>query len=141
MIRISKLTDYAVVVMAEMARNHGTLLSAASLAERTGVPEPTVSKVLKILSKSGLIASTRGVSGGYILETDASGIAVTDIITAMEGPISLTACVSGSEDSCALESMCGVRGRWSPVNDAIKNALSPITLADMLNKKLSEKRV
>ena len=135
MIKLSKLTDYAVVVLAEMARNPQSLLSATVLAERTGVPEPTVSKVLKTLARHELISSTRGVSGGYSLSAKAEDISVTAIITAMEGPISLTACVSGSEDSCALLNMCGVNGRWSAVNDAIKSALAPITLADMVTRK------
>ncbi len=131
MIRLSKLTDYAVVILAAMAREPGTLFSAARVAQVTGVPEPTSSKVLKLLVKSQIVTSVRGVSGGYRLERAAADLPVAAIIAAMEGPISLTSCVSGSRESCALESKCAVHGRWTPVNAAIRGALEGVTLADM----------
>lgn len=131
MIKLSRLTDYAVVVLAEMARAKGELLAASTLSAKTGIPEPTVSKVLKTLSRNGLIASVRGVAGGYRLERAAGDIPVSLIIAAMEGPISLTSCVSGSHESCALEGKCSMNGRWNPVNAAINAALDKVTLADM----------
>src|SRR3982751_1217307 len=100
MLKLGKLTDYAVVVLAEMAGSNGALLAAATLAERTELPEPTVSKILKTLAAAGLVASVRGASGGYRLERDAATIPVTDIINAMEGPVALTACAEGSHDTC-----------------------------------------
>ena len=137
MIKLSRLTDYAVVVLAEMSRTPGVLASASALAAKTGIPEPTVSKVLKTLSRNGLIASVRGVAGGYRLDRDAGDIPVSLIIAAMEGPISLTSCVSGSLDSCALEGKCSMRGRWNPVNAAINAALNEVTLAHMLDPSFS----
>lgn len=131
MIKLSRLTDYAVVVLAEMARTDGELSAASTLAAKTGIPEPTVSKVLKTLSRNGLITSVRGVSGGYRLERAAGEIPVSLIIAAMEGPISLTSCVSGSHESCAFEGKCSMHGRWNPVNAAIRGALDKVTLADM----------
>lgn len=131
MFRLSKLTDYAVVVLAEMARQPGALLSASTLSERTGLPEPTVAKILKLLTKQELIISVRGVAGGYKLEKPSKDLSVTDIIAAMEGPIALTACVETSHDSCALEGVCALNGRWSQVNNAIQAALNNVTLADM----------
>lgn len=136
MIKLSRLTDYAVVVLAEMSRTPGALAAASMLAAKTGIPEPTVSKVLKTLSRNGLIASVRGVAGGYRLDRDAAEIPVSLIITAMEGPISLTSCVSGSHDICALEGTCSMKGRWNPVNAAINAALSEVTLAHMLAPSL-----
>lgn len=132
MIKLSRLTDYAVVILAEMAREKGGVLSAAGLSVRTKLPEPTVSKILKLLAKGGLITSVRGINGGYILEQTDGTLKVTDIIEAMEGPIALTACVSGSHDDCALERMCAMNGRWNKVNVAIRTALSDVTLADMV---------
>ncbi len=132
MIKLSRLTDYAVVVLAEMARANGELSAASILATKTGIPEPTVSKVLKTLSRNGLISSVRGVSGGYRLERAAGDIPVSLIIAAMEGPISLTSCVSGSHESCALEGKCSMHGRWNPVNAAINAALKEVTLAHMM---------
>ncbi len=133
MIKLSRLTDYAVVVLAEMARANGELSAASTLATKTGIPEPTVSKVLKTLSRNGLITSVRGVAGGYRLERAAGDIPVSLIIAAMEGPISLTSCVSGSHESCALEGKCSMHGRWNAVNVAINTALDAVTLADMLH--------
>lgn len=134
MIKLSKLTDYAVVVLAEMARDQGALLSASVLAARTGVGEPTVSKILKLLAKNNVLVSARGVSGGYRLDKAASELPVTAIIAAMEGPIALTACVEDSDDSCALSGVCAMNGRWNPVNRALQSALSGVTLADMTGR-------
>lgn len=131
MIKLSRLTDYAVVILAEMARMKGELVAASLLSVKTGIPEPTVSKVLKTLSRNGLISSVRGVSGGYRLDRPAQEISVSLIIAAMEGPISLTSCVTGSHESCALEGKCSMNGRWNPVNAAIQGALDKVTLADM----------
>lgn len=141
MIKLSRLTDYAVVVLAEMSRGKGELMAASSLSAKTGIPEPTVSKVLKTLGRNGLITSVRGVSGGYRLERAAGDIPVSLIIAAMEGPISLTSCVSGSTEACALEGKCSMHGRWNPVNAAINAALDAVTLADMVHYNNSHPRV
>lgn len=142
MIRLSKLTDYAVVVLAKMACSHGVLLSASSLADVTGLAEPTVSKVLKQLAKAGLVTSVRGVMGGYRLDRDAAAVKVTEIIEAMEGRLSLTACVEGSGENCVLETVCSLQGRWNKVNKALADALAPLTLADMMPSRpvMMEKR-
>lgn len=131
MIKLSKLTDYAVVVLAQMAQDKGALLSASALSERAGLPEPTVSKILKLLGKAGIIESARGVSGGYRLDKSAKNVPVTAIIGAIDGPIALTACVEDSHESCALQGVCAMNGRWNPVNKALRAALDNVTLADM----------
>lgn len=132
MIKLGRLTDYAVVVLAEMAGSQGALLAASSLSARTGLPEPTVAKILKLLARSGLIDSVRGASGGYVLNRSPDDIPVTEVITAMEGPIALTACADGNHESCSLSSLCGVHGRWGAVNVAINAALQSVTLAQMV---------
>ena len=134
MIKLSRLTDYAVVIMAEMAKNKSVRMSASALSVCTALPEATVAKVLKILTKDGLINSTRGVNGGYMLVIMPDDLNVRTIIEAMEGPITLASCVKGSQENCALEGMCGVNGRWTPVNAAIKAALAQVTLTDMLGR-------
>ncbi len=141
MIKLSRLTDYAVVVLAQMANAKGELMAASSLSLKTGIPEPTVSKVLKTLSRNGLIASVRGVAGGYRLDRAAGDIPVSLIIAAMEGPISLTSCVSGSNEACALEGKCSMHGRWNPVNAAINAALDAVTLENMIIHHNSHPRV
>ena len=130
MLRLSKLTDYAVVVLVRLSGGDGVQTSPG-IAAATGIPEPTVAKVLKALAGSGLVASQRGARGGYRLMRSLAAIPIADVITAIDGPIALTACVDGGSGNCEAERICPVRGRWDPVNEAIQQALSAITLADM----------
>ena len=132
MIKLSKLTDYAVAILAQLSRTDGgKVASCAYLSEMTGVPEPTVAKVLKILTKTNLVGSARGIKGGYKLDRPASDIKVADIIVAMDGPIAVTACVEGGTHDCAMEAKCPVRGNWDRVNRAVRAALEAVTLADL----------
>ncbi len=130
MFRLSKLTDYAVVVLVRLAAVPGVQTSPG-VSAATGVPEPTVAKVLKALAASGLVVSQRGARGGYRLVRPLSAIAVADVIVAIDGPIAMTACVEGSPVPCDAPCSCAVRGRWDAVNDAVREALTAITLADM----------
>ena len=130
MLRLSKLTDYAVVVLVRLAREDEVQTSPA-IAARTGIPEPTVAKVLKTLAVGGLVGSRRGPHGGYLLARPLENISIAEVIGAIDGPIALTACVEGSGLGCDAEHLCPVRGRWDPVNQAIYRALSSISLADM----------
>ncbi len=131
MFRLNRLTDYAVVVMAQMALRDKATLTAGEIARDTGVPLPTVAKVLNALARDGLIVSQRGATGGYGLSRPAGEIAVADIIQAIEGPIALTACVDGSTNHCDVQDLCPMRGGWDKVNRAIRGALDSVTLADM----------
>ena len=135
MLRLSKLTDYAVVVLVRLCegdRGGGECVQTSpGISAITGVPEPTVAKVLKALSVAGLVSSQRGARGGYRLVKPLHGISVTDVIIAIDGPIALTACVDGSSGDCELQHVCAVKGRWDLVNAAVYQSLSAITLADM----------
>jgi FeS assembly SUF system regulator len=128
MFKLSKLTDYAVVVLVRLAREDGVRTSPG-LAAATFIPEPTVAKVLKALAGKGLVLSQRGAHGGYRLSRPLEAIPVADVIAAIDGPIALTACVEGG--ACESERLCPMHGRWDPVNEAIEAALHSITLADM----------
>ncbi|MSP02497.1 MAG: SUF system Fe-S cluster assembly regulator [Acetobacteraceae bacterium] len=130
MLRLSKLTDYAVVVLVRLDAGL-ELQTSPGIAAAIGVPEPTVAKVLKSLSAGGLVTSLRGARGGYRLARALEDIPVGEVIAAMDGPIALAACVDGSATECESLALCPVRGRWDPVNDAIQRALSAISLADM----------
>ena len=131
MLRVSKLTDYATVVMTCLAAGEG-VMSAQALAERSRLELPTVSKLLKQLAQAGLVASTRGINGGYRLARAAERITIADIVTAMEGPIGMTEC-SAQAGLCGHEPHCGVRVNWQRINQAIAGALANVTLADMLH--------
>ena len=130
MLRVSKLTDYATVVMTCLAGGDG-VLSAQALAERARLEAPTVSKLLKQLAQAGLVLSTRGINGGYRLARAAERISVADIVAAIEGPIGMTEC-SAHAGACGHEPHCGVRVNWQRINRAISTALESVTLAEML---------
>jgi FeS assembly SUF system regulator len=132
MLRLSKLTDYAVVVLVRLSGMDGVQTSPG-IAAATGIPEPTVAKVLKALAAGDLVSSQRGAKGGYRLNRHLAAIPIADVIAAIDGPIALTACVDGSASECEAQGLCPMRGRWDPVNEAIHKALSGITLADMQN--------
>lgn len=133
MFRLSKLTDYAVVVLVRLAQDD-RLQTSPGIAAATGVPEPTVAKVLKALAGAGLVRSTRGARGGYELGMEARQITVAAVIEAIDGPIALTACVDGG--GCESTGLCPMHRVWDPVNDAIRTALGAITLASMAQNAL-----
>jgi FeS assembly SUF system regulator len=130
MLRLSKLTDYAVVVLVQLA-DGDAVQTAPCLARSTGIPEPTVAKVLKTLAASRLVASQRGARGGYRLTRPLHDMPIADVITAIDGPIAVAGCIEGVVSSCEAAGLCPVHGRWDRVNDAIHQALLQITLADM----------
>jgi len=130
MLKLSRLTDYAVVALVRLSAAEGVATSPG-IAAAIGIPEPTIAKVLKALAGQGLVISSRGARGGYRLGKPLSEIAVAEVIMAVDGPIALTSCVDGASGGCESQSLCPVAGRWDPVNDAIRAALTGITLADM----------
>lgn len=134
MIKLSKLSDYAIVVLSRLSGAAGEVVTVAQMTAYTGIPEPTVSKVLKLLARAGIIESTRGVNGGYALKRPASAITVTELITALEGPIALTTCIETVEGSsgCMIDALCPLRGGWKKVNEALTKALDEVSLDDLL---------
>jgi FeS assembly SUF system regulator len=131
MIKLSRMADYGVLLMTELARTRDSLSTAPGMAANTGLPVPTVSKVLKLLAQDGLLESQRGIKGGYALARDAELITVADIIGAVEGPIALTDCVGDDGALCEIEALCPTRTNWSRINEAMISALGAVTLAEM----------
>ena len=118
------------MVMVELNASQGEVLSAHALADSSHLELPTVSKVLKLLVKTGLVDSYRGANGGYSLERKASDISVAEIIAAIEGPIAMTEC-SVEEGLCAQESICSLRGNWQRISVAVAKAMEGVSLAEM----------
>lgn len=133
MLRISRIADYGVVLATRLAMLlPEDMRSVPELARETGVPQPTVSKILKQLGRAGILESTRGARGGYRLARRPEHVTVADVIAALEGPIGMTECGHGDHHGdCELSSRCGVRGNWQRINEAIAEALAAITLAEM----------
>lgn len=130
MLRVTKLTDYATLVMTVLAAAPDAVLSAAELAERAGIELPTAAKVLKPLAQAGLVEGFRGANGGYRLARDPHEVSLADIVEAMEGPLAMTEC-SIHEGQCGIEDSCGVRGNWQRVNTVIAQALREVSLHAM----------
>lgn len=129
MLRISKLTDYAILIMVELTRD-GAMLSSQAVAERVGVEVPTASKVLKLLAGADLLESFRGAGGGYRARRPGEDISVAEIIAAIEGPIAMTEC-SIEQGLCSQEESCGLRGNWQRISLAVADALRQVSLAEM----------
>jgi len=130
--RLSHLADYAVVLMSAAARHcGGTRVNASTLSMETGVPLPTAQKLVSMLTRAGLMASTRGTGGGIRLARPAAAISLADIIEAIEGPIAMTMCVDDTRHDCALEGSCRVLPHWGMVNGAVRGALAGVSLASL----------
>lgn len=132
MIRMARLTDYAIVLLTHIARgSQASMRNARDLAAESRLPLPTVSKVLKILAREGLLVAHRGAKGGFTLARRAEEITVADIIGALEGPIALTECSDHSNGPCVLEARCPVGSNWRRINRVVRDALGGITLLEM----------
>ncbi len=132
MLRVTKLADYGIVLMTQFASyRESQTHNARDLAAEVRLPLPMVSKILKVLAREGLLVSHRGTRGGYSLARAADGITVADIIRALEGPIAVTECTDKVNGDCDLERVCPVRSNWHRINEAIREALEKITLAQM----------
>ena len=132
MLRVSKLADYATVVMVHMARHQTELLNAKDIAVATHLGQATVSKLLKILAKSGFLDSQQGAKGGYSLAGSPEDISIADIIRAVEGPSGLTAC-SHDHSDCSIEGVCEISHHWQVISDAIHQALQAVSLKALIN--------
>jgi FeS assembly SUF system regulator len=130
MVRISRLTDYATVILAALAGDPTRVQNATTLAEQTRIAAPTVSKLLKQLQRAGLVTSTRGQHGGYQLSRPARDISAAAILDALEGPVALTDCAAG-QGQCEIEEMCRVGRVWQRLNAAIRRSLSEVSLAQL----------
>lgn len=130
MLKISKLADYATVVMTYFAQENSRMHNAASVAFGTKVSAPTVKKLLKLLANAGLLVSQRGTRGGYALSRDPSQISLLHVIAAVEKPTGLTEC-SHEHHQCGLQSTCGIQSHWRVINQIIQNLLASVTVADL----------
>jgi FeS assembly SUF system regulator len=140
MIRITKQTDYGIVLLTQMATQPERQYNAPDLAADAHLPLPMVSKILKLLTREGVLVSHRGVKGGYSLARHPQAVSMAEIIAALEGPIAITECVDEGGD-CIHEQLCPVRSNWHRINDALHTALSGITLAEMVHPLVSPKLV
>ncbi|MDQ5911052.1 MAG: hypothetical protein QG599_3149 [Pseudomonadota bacterium] len=132
MIRITREADYGILLMTGLAQTEGQPRSAAALAQQRRLPLPMVSKILKALTRAGLLNSQRGAQGGYHLARPAMDISAADIISALEGPLAITECsADDAHEGCIRQEHCDVSGHWPRINQAIHTALQSISLVEM----------
>ena len=132
MFRLSKTTDYGIVLLAGLARDPSAEpRNARELAQITDLPVPMVSKILKALAREGLLVSQRGSKGGYRLAREPEELTVSEMIRVLEGPVALTECAIGPE-LCEHETMCAVREPWQLISRVVEKALAGVTLADLV---------
>lgn len=131
MLRIGKLTDYAMLILTELAKTPDLHLSATLLSELVHIPAPTVSKILKMLSEAELVTSIRGVDGGYRLARAAQSISLAQVLAAMEGELAMTECCELNH-SCVVTSVCALQHNWKKINKFVYVLLSKISIIDML---------
>jgi FeS assembly SUF system regulator len=142
MFKINKLTDYGVVILRYLAGNGKSAmpLSARDIAQLSGLPLPTVSKILKLMAKHRLVMAKRGAFGGYELLVSLCSISILRLVEIFEGPPARTACMTGGLNTCQIETSCPERGRWQLVHEKVAEVLDQITLSEiMANKELSPK--
>jgi FeS assembly SUF system regulator len=130
-IRLSRLADYGVVLACQMAVKAEGCHNAFDLAAATGLPAPTVSKLLAALARAGVLASQRGAKGGYRLARAPEAITAADIVSAVDGPIALTVCIEHGAGACDVESLCPTRSGWRRINDAVRDAMKSVSLAEL----------
>ena len=133
MLRLNRMTDYAILVLGVLHSRRNNLLSSGQVAEAAQLSQATAAKVIKALVAAGLVQTQRGIRGGCQLSRPVSLISIAEVVEAIEGPIALTACVDGAEEPCSVQKGCFMGGNWNRVNSALREALLSVSLADLFN--------
>ena len=132
MLRITKMTDYAVLILANLALHDNKLLTAKEIASETHISLPTTQKILKKLSRKNLVISKQGVSGGYSLDPETKKLSVATLLEKLDGDLSITQC-SSNDDQCEVEDFCNIGNAWQMINQRVQWALNDITLGDLIH--------
>ncbi|WP_419811009.1 SUF system Fe-S cluster assembly regulator [Bacterioplanoides sp.] len=138
MLKIGKLTDYGIVVLDQLARAGSVKLSTENIVDSTGLPLPTVRKVMKALADSGLVIAQRGARGGYRLALAPSQIRILDVVQAFEGPVALTEC-SVDNHQCDITAHCSLSSSWGGINTLMMRVLARVTLDDIRKPEMQDR--
>ena len=135
MLKLNRIVDYGILVMTEIARRNACV-STTELAAAYGISATIVAKVLKKLARAGLVTSERGSRGGYRLALPATGVTLRAVVNALEGPISLTFCSSGTASGrCRTRPFCVASDAMKRLNHLVNGAFEAVTLEDILQAK------
>ena len=132
MLRITKMTDYAVLILANLALYDNKMLTAKEIASETHISLPTTQKILKKLNRKNLVISKQGVSGGYSLDPETKKLSVATLLEKLDGDLSITQC-SSNDDQCEVEDFCNIGNAWQMINQRVQWALNDITLGDLIH--------
>ena len=132
MLRITKMTDYAVLILANLALHDNKLLTAKEIASETHISLPTTQKILKKLNRKNLVISKQGASGGYSLDPQTKKLSVATLLEKLDGDLSITQC-SSNDDQCEVEDFCNIGNAWQMINQRVQWALNDITLGDLIH--------
>ena len=132
MLRITKMTDYAVLILANLALHDNKLLTAKEIASETHISLPTTQKILKKLNRKNLVISKQGASGGYSLDPETKKLSVAVLLEKLDGDLSITQC-SSNHDQCEVEDFCNIGNAWQMINQRVQLALNDITLGDLIH--------
>ena len=138
MLKITRLADYAVVIISSFKGVEKEIVSAQQIIKKTKLQQATVNKILAILVKKKILIAFRGTSGGYKLRRDLSNISIKDLIEAIEGPVSLTDCLNKNANDCNLFNVCITKNTWHLVNNAVKETLDKIKIQDIGKKSCND---
>ena len=137
MLKVSRLADYAVSIIATFNGCEDEILSSQKIIEKTKLKKATVNKLLSRLVKKNFLQAFRGTSGGYKLKKDLSNISIKELIEAIEGPVLLTDCLNKNANNCNLFNVCNTKNIWGFVNAAINNTLDSIKVKDIKSDKFN----
>lgn len=128
MIKISKMVDYSVLVLCQLAGDQAQPWSATRLAEKLGLNQPTLAKICRLLSKAGILSASRGAQGGYLLDRAPEEISLYSVIQAVDGDSNLVCC-SKTKSVCPCISHCQLQPVWGQIDNEIKVILQQKSIA------------
>ena len=135
MLKVTRLADYAVIIVTSFKGVEKEIVSAQQIIKKTNLQQATVNKILAILVRKKILTTFRGTKGGYKLRKDLSNISIKDLIEAIEGPVALTDCLGENANDCNLFNLCATKNTWGLVNNAIKETLDKIKIKDINNNE------
>lgn len=132
--KLSTKGRYGVKAMFELALNYGNEpISIKAIAEKQSISEYYLEQLFGTLRKAGLITSSRGAMGGYVLSKSPAEISAADILNVLEGPIEISECISDEEMNCSNADYCATRLLWLKISSSVNDVINSVTLQDMVN--------
>jgi Rrf2 family protein len=135
MLKFSKKAEYSIIALKHMLNQpEGTVTSAKEISTRYNIPKEILAKILQLLSRKGLVVSSKGVHGGYFLAKGGENITLTEILEIVEGPLGIVDCMSAGECDCIQMNNCTISEPLKIIQEQLRYFFSKISLEDINNK-------